>query len=135
VAFTGAVVVLVWRGSGNRTFRALSAFAAVTASVVMGWSRVTGGFHSVVDVAGGAALGVAWVATWMLALSSIKTLRAWLAVVLAVSLAGFALLAVAYDHDPLATVDREVAEWVGATCGHGRSRWLGRRRGSVAGSG
>ncbi len=112
VAFTGALAVLVWRGSGNRTVRALIAAAAVTASVVMGWSRVTGGFHSVIDVAGGAALGVAWLATWMLALASIKSLRAWLAIVLAVSLAGFALLAVGYDQDPLATVDREVAEWV-----------------------
>ncbi|HEY4622051.1 MAG TPA: phosphatase PAP2 family protein [Gaiellaceae bacterium] len=112
VAFTGALAVLVWRGSGNRTVRALIAVAAVTASVAMGWSRVTGGFHSVIDVAGGAALGVAWLATWMLALASIKSLRAWLAVVLAVSLAGFALLAVAYDEEPLGTVDREVAEWV-----------------------
>ncbi len=112
VAFTGALVVLVSRGSGNRTVRALIALAAVTASVAMGWSRVTGGFHSVIDVAGGAALGVAWLATWLLALASIKSLRAWLAVVLAVSLAGFSLLAVAYDQDPLATADREVAEWV-----------------------
>jgi len=112
VAFTGALVVLVWRGSGNRTVCALIAAAAVTASVVMGWSRVTGGFHSIIDVAGGAALGVAWLATWMLAMASIKSLRAWLAIVLAVSLAGFALLAVGYDEDPLGSVDREVAEWV-----------------------
>ncbi len=112
VAFTGALVVLVWRGSGNRRVRALIAATAVTASVVMGWSRVTGGFHSVIDVLGGGALGIAWLATWMLALASIKRLRAWLAVVLAVSLAGFALLAVGYDEDPLRTVDREVAEWV-----------------------
>ncbi len=33
-------------------------------------------------------------------------------VVLAASLAGFAVLAVGYDHEPLATVDREVAQWV-----------------------
>jgi undecaprenyl-diphosphatase len=35
-----------------------------------------------------------------------------LVAVLVISLAGFALVAVGYDHDPLATIDREVAEWV-----------------------
>ena len=33
-------------------------------------------------------------------------------VVLAASLAGLAMLALGYKHEPLATVDREVAEWV-----------------------
>ncbi len=122
VAFTGALAMLVWRGSGNRTVRALIALAAVTASFLMGWSRVAVGSHSVVDVLGGAALGVAWLATWMLA-ASIKSLRAWLAVVLAVSLAGFALLAVGYDEDPLATADRDVAEWVAANM---PAEWLAR---------
>lgn len=35
-----------------------------------------------------------------------------LLVVLAASLAGFSVLAVGYGHEPLATVDREVAQWV-----------------------
>jgi undecaprenyl-diphosphatase len=35
-----------------------------------------------------------------------------LLVVLVVSLAGFAALAVGYDQEPLTTIDREVAEWV-----------------------
>jgi len=125
VAFTGALVVLVWRGSENRTVRALVAVAAFLASLAMGWSRVAAGSHSPVDVLGGVALGVAWLATWMLALESIKSLRAWLAVVLAVSLAGFALLAAGYDQDPLATVDREVAEWVAANM-PAWAEWLAR---------
>jgi len=37
-----------------------------------------------------------------------------LAVLCVAGLAGFASLATAYEHDPLATVDRETAEWVAA---------------------
>jgi membrane-associated phospholipid phosphatase len=115
VAFTGALTVLVWRISGNWAVRALVAGTAVTISVMMGWARVAEGKHAVVDVLGGAVLGVAWLATWMLALMSIKSLRAWLAVALAVALVGFVLLAVGYADEPLASVDREVSEWVVAS--------------------
>jgi membrane-associated phospholipid phosphatase len=37
-----------------------------------------------------------------------------LIVTLVVALAGFGLLAIAYDHEPLSTIDAEVAEWVAA---------------------
>jgi undecaprenyl-diphosphatase len=38
-----------------------------------------------------------------------------LSTVIAMSLVGFVLLAATYEHDPLATVDRETAEWVAAS--------------------
>ena len=38
-----------------------------------------------------------------------------LAVLLVVGISGFALLAIGYESDPLAAVDREVAEWVAAS--------------------
>ncbi|HLG07856.1 MAG TPA: phosphatase PAP2 family protein [Gaiellaceae bacterium] len=50
-----------------------------------------------------------------LALTSTRSIRAWLVVALGVSLAVFALLAGGYDDEPLASVDREVAEWVAAS--------------------
>ena len=135
VAFTGAVTVLVWRGSANRTLRALVAVLAVAVSIAMGWARVAQGSHAVIDVLGGACLGVAWLATWMLALASIRSIRAWLIAALAVSLAGFALLAVAYDEEPLASVDRAAAERVASSM-PSWAEWLARpRRGSAAGSG
>ena len=46
-------------------------------------------------------------------------------VVLAASLAGFAVLAVGYDHEPFATVDREVAQWVASDL-PGWIAWLAR---------
>lgn len=48
-----------------------------------------------------------------------------LVVVLAASLAGFVVLAVAYDHEPLATIDPEVAEWVASDL-PGWVEWLAR---------
>ncbi|MBM2823502.1 MAG: hypothetical protein HW413_2248 [Thermoleophilia bacterium] len=125
VAFTGAVTVLVWRGSANRTLRALVAVLAVAVSIAMGWARVAQGSHAVIDVLGGACLGVAWLATWMLALASIRSIRAWLIAALAVSLAGFALLAVAYDEEPLASVDRAAAERVASSM-PSWAEWLAR---------
>ena len=125
VAFTGALSVLVWRGTRNRTVRALIAVTAVAVSVTMGWARVAGGSHAVVDVLGGAGLGIAWLATWMLALTSIRSIRAWVTAALCISLASFALLAVAYDEEPLASVDRKAAEWV-ASSTPSSAEWLAR---------
>jgi undecaprenyl-diphosphatase len=45
--------------------------------------------------------------------------------VLAVGLAGFAALAVSYEHDPVASVDTEVAEWVAASL-PSWAEWLAR---------
>ena len=42
-------------------------------------------------------------------------MRRSLAVLIAVGLTGFVALALAYEHDPLAAVDRETAEWVAAS--------------------
>ncbi len=125
VAFTGALTVLVWRGYASPTLRALIAALAVAVSVAMGWARVAQGSHSVIDVFGGASLGVAWLTTWMLALASIRSIRAWLIAALAVSLAGFALLAVAYDEEPLASVDRAAAERVASSM-PSWAEWLAR---------
>ena len=125
VAFAGALTVLVWRGYANRTLRALIAVLAVAVSVAMGWARVAEGNHAVIDVFGGASLGVAWLTTWMLALASIRSIRAWLISALAVSLAGFALLAVAYDEEPLASVDRAAAERVASSM-PSWAEWLAR---------
>jgi undecaprenyl-diphosphatase len=115
VAFTGALTVLIWRGYANRTLRALTAALAIAVSVAMGWARVAQGSHAVIDVFGGASLGVAWLATWMLARASIRSIRAWLIAALTVSLAGFALLALAYDEEPLTSVDRAAAERVASS--------------------
>jgi len=125
VAFAGALTVLVWRGYANRTLRALVAVFAVAVSVAMGWSRVAQGSHAVIDVFGGASLGVAWLTTWMLAQASIRSIRAWLMAALAVSLAGFALLAVAYDEEPLTSVDRAAAERVASSM-PSWAEWLAR---------
>jgi undecaprenyl-diphosphatase len=125
VAFTGALAVLVWRGYTNRTLRALIAVLAVAVSVSMGWARVAQGSHAVIDVFGGASLGVAWLTTWMLVRASIRSIRAWLIAALAVSLAGFALLAVAYDEEPLTSVDRAAAERVASSM-PSWAEWLAR---------
>ncbi len=125
VAFAGALTVLVWRGYASPTLRALIAALAVAVSVAMGWARVAQGSHSVIDVFGGASLGVAWLTTWMLALALIRSIRAWLIAALAVSLAGFALLAVAYDEEPLASVDRAAAERVASSM-PSWAEWLAR---------
>src|SRR3990170_6446359 len=42
-------------------------------------------------------------------------MRRSLAVLIVVGLTGFVALALAYEHDPLAAVDRETAEWVAAS--------------------
>ena len=125
VAFTGALTVLVWCRYANRTLRALIAVLAVAVSVAMGWARVAQGSHAVIDVLGGACLGVAWLATWMLALASIRSIRVWLIAALGISLAGFALLAVAYDEEPLASVDRAAAERVASSM-PSWAEWLAR---------
>ena len=48
-----------------------------------------------------------------------------LAVLLVVGISGFALLAIGYESDPLAAVDREVAEWVAASM-PSWAEWLAR---------
>jgi membrane-associated phospholipid phosphatase len=112
VGLTGALAVVVWRANAQPAIRALAVAAAVTVSVVMGESRIAEGSHSTIDVVGGAVLGLAWLSTLVLALSSLRGRRAWLVVVLTVSLAGFAVLAVAYDQDPFASIDQDVADRV-----------------------
>ena len=112
VGLTGALAVVVWRANPQPAIRAFAVAAAVIVSVVIGESRIAEGSHSTIDVVGGAALGLAWLSTLVLALSSLRGRRAWLVVVLAVSLAGFAVLAVVYDQDPFASIDQDVADRV-----------------------
>jgi undecaprenyl-diphosphatase len=112
VAFAGALTVLVWVKSTSPPIRIAATLCAVAASVLVAWSRVATGSHTRLDVVGGIALGVAWLATWALALATISSRRTWLAITLGASLAGFAFFAIAYDHDPFASADRDAATWV-----------------------
>jgi undecaprenyl-diphosphatase len=112
VALSGALAVLVWRGVAHLPIRVLAIAGAATVSVAMAESRVADGSHSTIDVAGGAVLGLAWLSTLLLAMTSLRGRRAWLLIGLTVSVLGFAVLAVTYDREPLATVDQDVADWV-----------------------
>jgi len=85
----------------------------------MAWARVAAGKHTVLDVAGGIALGVGWLALCLLlvppnAASPLRRVQALVAL-LAVGLTGFVLLAVLYDREPLTTLDQEVAQHVAAS--------------------
>jgi len=118
-AFLGAVTVLVWTAWRSAWVRVLSAGAAIAGIVVMAWARVAAGEHTVLDVAGGIALGVGWLALCLLlvppnAVTPLRRVQALVAL-LAVGLTGFVLLAVLYDREPLTTLDQEVAEWVASS--------------------
>jgi len=118
-ALLGAVTVLVWTAWRNARVRMLFAGVAAAGIVAMAWARVAAGEHTVLDVAGGIALGVGWLAVCLLLVPPTETRRLnrvhAVYALLGTGLAGFALLAVGYDHDPLTMVDQEVAEWVAAS--------------------
>jgi undecaprenyl-diphosphatase len=115
-AFLGAVMVLVWNAWRDTRVRALAAGGAVAGVVVMGWARVASGGHTALDVAGGVALGIGWLAVCLLVLPPDETRplnrRHVLWALLAVGLCGFVFLAVMYDHEPLTTLDQDIAERV-----------------------
>jgi membrane-associated phospholipid phosphatase len=115
-ALVGALTVIVWDGSRSRAVRVLTATAAVASVVVVGWARVDGGGHTWLDVFGGAALGIAWLALCLLVVppdgSRSLTRRQILGASLVVGLTGFVFLAVLYRHEPLMSADQDVARWV-----------------------
>lgn len=115
-AFVGALTVLVWDASRNLYTRALTAASAAAVIVVMSWARVASGGHTVLDVVGGVALSLCWLAVCMLVAPptethSVNRTRA-LCALLVVGLVGFVSLAALYDHEPLATLDLDLAEHV-----------------------
>jgi undecaprenyl-diphosphatase len=67
VAFALALSTIAWTEIRGRAGRCLLIAVPVATAFAMGWSRVTAGAHSVVDVAGGAVLAVGWVAACLLA--------------------------------------------------------------------
>ncbi len=112
-AFAAALVVLVFSATHDRPLRAVAVGVAALAVAVMGVARVEAGAHTWLDVAGGVALGLAWVLASALVAppdgSRFPHRRTTLLVVFALGAAGFALLAALHDQDPLASVDGEVA--------------------------
>jgi undecaprenyl-diphosphatase len=117
-AFAFAVVVLAWcRWDGARV-RALVAVAGLLAVLLMSWARVASGGHSAVDVAGGIALALGWVAVCALVLPpteehEVRRSQVLMAM-LAIGVVGFVSLAVLYDQEPLRTIDSDTAEQVAA---------------------
>lgn len=61
-ALAGALLVLAWPLARDTPPRLAAAVAALGVTVAVSWSRVAVGAHSVLDVAGGAALALAWLA-------------------------------------------------------------------------
>lgn len=61
-ALAGALLVLAWPLARHTPARLAAAVAALGVTVAVSWSRVAVGAHSVLDVAGGAALALAWLA-------------------------------------------------------------------------
>ena len=67
-AFTGALVVLVWRSTENAVARATAVAGAAVLTALMSLARVESGGHTALDVLGGVALGVGWLAVCLLVL-------------------------------------------------------------------
>ena len=109
----GALAVLAWNAWSDARGRALATAVAVAGVVVIGWARVASGGHTVLDVAGGVALGIGWLAVCLIVVPPSETRPLAREPVLwalcAVGLGGFVFLALLYDHEPLATLDRDVA--------------------------
>jgi undecaprenyl-diphosphatase len=115
-ALVASVTAVVWFRSERARVRALPVAIAATLILVMSWARVASGGHTPLDVVGGIALALAWVAVCLLVLPPVEghEVRRTPALVamLAIGLVGFAALAVLYSHEPLATIDGDVAERV-----------------------
>jgi membrane-associated phospholipid phosphatase len=109
----GAFAVLAWNRWTSRRARAIAAALAAGAVVIVGAARLVAGDHTIVDVAGGAALGVCWLAVCLVVsppdAESPLGRTAFLCSLVGVGLAGFALLAVLYDQDPFTAIDADVA--------------------------
>jgi undecaprenyl-diphosphatase len=115
-AFVVAVVVLTWSRSDGARLRALVAVAGVLAVLLMGWARVASGSHTALDVVGGITLALTWVAVCAVVLPpnaehEVPRTPALVAV-LAIGLVGFVSLAVLYTHEPLRTIDLDVADTI-----------------------
>lgn len=115
-AFGAGVAVIVWGESRSRLVRVVCAVLALSVIVVMSAARLDTGAHTVLDVMGGAALGLACVAlciAWAPPSGVRSPTREHLVRgVLASATIGFVLLALVYEREPLASVDADVAEWI-----------------------
>ena len=69
-ALVGALVMIAWTQRAPGVVRLLGALVLLTAVVAMSWAQVVTTRHSVLDVAGGAVLGVAWLAICAAAIAS-----------------------------------------------------------------
>jgi membrane-associated phospholipid phosphatase len=117
-ALVGALAALVWLGSSGRGVRALAAAGAIVAVVAVGWARIASQGHSPLDVLGGVALGVFWLAVCLLVAppegARSFTRHEVLGSLLVLGTVGFAFLGAFYGDEPFASADRDVAIWVAA---------------------
>ncbi len=117
-ALVVAVVVLAWFRWDEARVRALAVGAGLSAILLMSWARVASGGHTALDVAGGIALALGWVAVCAVVLPPTDEHEVRrtpvLVATLAIGLVGFVSLAVLYAHEPLRTIDSDVAERVAA---------------------
>jgi len=115
-ALAGALLVIVWSATTGRGARVASATGALVAIAAVSTARVIGGFHTPLDIAGGIALAVWWLALATLAAppdgSRWLSRTQLLVVLLAVGVGGFVLLATLYDREPFSSVDADVARRV-----------------------
>jgi undecaprenyl-diphosphatase len=115
-ALFGALAAVVWTATRSRAIRALTAGGAAAVIAAVAVARVAGGGHTVLDVVGGVALGVCWMAVCLLVLppDSERTFarREILVGLLAAGISGFVFLAVLYPHEPLVSGDFDVSNWV-----------------------
>ena len=117
-ALAGALVAIVWLGAESRAVRWLAAGLGVAAIVAVGWARVAGHDHTWLDVLGGVALGIVWLAICLLVVppdrdrTFARKQVLWGAFALGAS--GFVFLGVLYPHEPLSTADWDVVTWFAA---------------------
>jgi membrane-associated phospholipid phosphatase len=115
-ALAGALVVIAWSATTAVGMRIAALVCALTAVAAICTARVVGGFHTPLDVAGGVALAVSWLALTTLVAppdgSRWLTRTQALAALLAVGVSGFVFMAALYGQEPLSTVDGDVARHV-----------------------
>jgi membrane-associated phospholipid phosphatase len=118
-AFAGALTVLGWARWSNVWARVALAGVGAAVVVAAGSARIEAGDHTLLDIVGGVALGVGWLALSLLvappAAESPLGRTSFLCSVIAVGLTGFLLLAALYEQEPLTSVDLEAAERVAAS--------------------
>ena len=115
-ALFGALAAVVWTSTQSRAGRALAAGGAVAVVAAVAAARVVSGGHTVLDVVGGVALGVCWLAICLLVVppdgERTFTRREILVGLVALGIAGFGFLAVLYPHEPFVSADYDVSNWV-----------------------